>query len=104
MSELSEMIIPAGLVLLGAWTVKKYFDTWSPDTWSPINKTCIGPICWSQYGPPLASVEPSQQPGGDIVDPGFDNPVQRIDCTKVSPLLWWVHPECWQTSAGSIGW
>lgn len=100
MSELSDMILPAGLVLLGAWTVKKYFDTWQPDNWNPVSKTCIGPICWSQYGPPLSQL-PSQQPGGNT-NPG--SPIQTIDCNQVSPLLWWVHPECWGTSAATIGW
>lgn len=100
MSELSDMILPAGLVLLGAWTVKKYFDTWQPDTWQPVSKTCIGPICWAQYGPQLSQL-PSQQPGG-TTNPG--SPIQTIDCNQVSPLLWWVHPECWGTSAATIGW
>jgi hypothetical protein len=58
MSEFSEIILTGGVVLLGAWGLKKYFDTWQPETWQPTTRTCIGPICWSQYGPQL-----SQQPG-----------------------------------------
>ena len=104
MSDLSDIIIPSGVVLLGAYVVKKYFDTWQPDTWAPVSKTCIGPICWSSYGPSSASpyLNGPTTPYTPGTNPG--SPIQTIDCNQVSPLLWWVHPECWGTSAATLGW
>lgn len=106
MSQLSEIIIPSGVVLLAAWAIKKYFDTWQPDTWVPNNKTCIGPICWATYGsgsPALQQI-PTQQPyippTGPATFTGTTN--TGSPCSSVGPLDWWLHPECW--AGGSWGW
>lgn len=105
MSELSELIIPAGVTLLGAFVVKKYFDTWQPDQWNPVTKTCIGPICWSQYGPPLSQVPTQGGSQSDYTNPGNGTgSTVTIDCNTVSPLLWWATPACWGTSAAGTGW
>jgi hypothetical protein len=75
MSEISEIIIPAGVVLLGAWGIKKYFDTWQPETWAPKDRTCIGPICWSTYGP--SSQSPYLQGGLYPTTPGQPGTVNK---------------------------
>ena len=63
MSEITEIIFAGSVVLLGAWGIKKYFDTWQPENWQHVTKTCVGPICWATYGPSIAPI-PSQNPGG----------------------------------------
>ena len=94
MSEISEIIIPAGVVLLGAWAIKKYFDTWQPDSWAPVTKTCIGPICWSTYGPstqsPIISQLPSQTPGGATT-----NPQNPLDILCNWPGSEYILPPCY---------
>lgn len=103
MSEVSELILPAGLFILGAFAVKKYFDTWQPDTWQPVSKTCIGPICWAQYGPQLSQV-PTQQPYIPPSGPGTFTGTTNTGapCNSLGPLEWVWHPECW--GGGSLGW
>jgi len=90
MSEFSEIILTGGVVLLGAWGIKKYFDTWQPENWQPTTRTCIGPICWSQYGPPL-----SPQPGspGSTTDPGGSSNPLDILCNF--PGASFVLPPCY---------
>jgi hypothetical protein len=48
MSEIADLIMPTGLVLLGAYVVTRLFEGYSPNSCSgPTTQTCLGPICWS---------------------------------------------------------
>jgi len=92
MGEFTEIILTGGVVLLGAWGIKKYFDTWQPENWQPTTRTCIGPICWSQYGPPL-SQQPGLPGGGGTTDPGGSSNPLDILCNF--PGSWLVLPPCY---------
>ena len=49
MSDLSDVILPTGLVVIGLYAVKRMLDANPVDKWDPENKMCLGPICWSTY-------------------------------------------------------
>jgi hypothetical protein len=94
MSEISEIIIPAGVVLLGAWAMKKYFDTWQPETWAPKDRTCIGPICWSTYGPSTSSpyLYGGVYPG--TTTPSGEQPQNPLDILCSFPGSEFILPPC----------
>jgi hypothetical protein len=53
MSDLSDLILPSGLVLGGLYLIKRYTEQTGQNDFDPISKDCIGPICWTKYGPPV---------------------------------------------------
>jgi len=69
MSDLSDLILPSGLVILGAYAIKRYTENTGQDDFLPYKKTCIGPLCWAEYGP----------------GPGIDDTVKPVIKPIVTP-------------------
>jgi len=47
MSQLSDIILPVGLVLLGAFAVTKLFSGQQPTCTGDVSRTCLGPLCFA---------------------------------------------------------
>jgi hypothetical protein len=68
MSSISDVVLPVGLVLLGAYVVKRFMDNQqTPPTCSgDTSQTCLGPICWAtckQTGGSTGTQNAGQQAG-----------------------------------------
>jgi len=103
--NIQEMILPAGLVLLGAYIVSKFMGNLQkpPVCTGSVSQTCLGPLCWSscQSGTTTTTQgTPNVPPTGPGTFTGTTN--TGAPCASVDPLSWWTHPECW--SGGAIGW
>lgn len=47
MSSLTDMILPIGLVFLGAFAITKLFSGQQPTCSGSVSQTCVGPLCWA---------------------------------------------------------
>ena len=72
MSELSDLILPVGLVFLGAYVVKTGMAGYqTPVCTGPVSQSCLGPVCWTtctspSVGPSGQTVGPTTGPGGSV--------------------------------------
>jgi len=89
MSELSELILPVGLVFLGAYVVKTGMAGYqTPVCTGPVSQSCLGPICWTTctspaVGPGGMTVGPTTGPGGSV---NTDPNVAPRDACPADPI------------------
>ena len=109
MSELSDLILPVGLVFIGAFAVQKLFTGYSqnPVCTGGVSQTCVGPLCWSNCTSPAAgvgnqTVGPSQQTPSGTPSGDSNLDVSNTPCDQLSPLQWVWRADCWPS--GTTGW
>jgi len=91
MSEISELIIPSMIAIGGIYLIKRYTEDTGQGDFTPLSKTCIGPICWSSYGPPIS---PTPGQGGIGKDnPVITNPIIPSDWDPLQTLCNWPGSE-----------
>lgn len=85
MSEMSDLILPLGLVILGAYGIQRLFSgyTGAAACTGGIDQTCLGPVCWSTCASPGTPANPTPVSNND--DPansGGTPVVNQSPCTS----------------------
>jgi hypothetical protein len=105
MSDLSDVILPSGVVLIGLYLVKRYTESTGQGDFSPIGKWCFGPLCLSQYGPPISQT-PGQGGNGGTGNGSVDGGTRNwnpLDPACDWPLSWMFMPVCFYKNPLSQG-
>ena len=106
MSTLTDMILPAGLVLLGAYVVSKLMGNLQapPVCTGSVSQTCLGPVCWATCQSTGGSTKTPVNTvpvggynlpgGGSVFNPKAQTP-GGVDCCSLCAWERFANPSCW---------